>query len=121
MLTAPDALNLARILVDGLGRDVDHGTADEDAAGMTPLERSAFEEFANVTVAGVLGGLGDHVHEAIHPSPPIFVYDMAGSVLDGIVSSVADADEMLFAARTKFSQDTRDASGVLLVVPAAAE
>src|SRR5256885_187183 len=40
MLTAPDALNLARILVDDLGEDADHGTADEDAAGMTPLERS---------------------------------------------------------------------------------
>jgi len=121
MLPAPDALSLARILVEGLGEGADHGLADEDAAGMTPLERSGFEELTNVAVAGVLGGLGDHLGEAIHPSVPVFVYDMAGAVLDGIVSNVVDADEMLFAARTMFSQDTRDATGVLLVMPAGRE
>ena len=85
---------------------------------MTALERSALEEIANVAVSAVLSRLGDHLGEAIHPTVPVFVYDMAGAVLDAIVSVAAGADEMLFAARTRFAQDGRDATGVLLVVPA---
>jgi chemotaxis protein CheY-P-specific phosphatase CheC len=119
MLPAEEARGLARIVLDRLGE----GAADEvpalEMAGMTPLERSALEETANIAVSAVLSGLGDHIGDAIHPSVPMFVYDMAGAVLDAIVSGVADRDEMLVAARTRFSQDGREASGVLLVVPAA--
>jgi chemotaxis protein CheC len=127
MLPALEASSLARIVLDGL----DDGTGGLDStgdgsttaadAGLTPLERSALEEVGNVAVSAVLSRLGDHLGEAIHPTVPIFVYDMAGAVLDAIVSEVAGAHENLLAARTTFSQDSRDATGVLLVIPAARE
>ncbi len=72
-----------------------------------------------MAVSAVLSRLGDHLGETILPTVPVFVCDMAGAVLDAIVSDVAGVDEMLLAARTRFSQDARDATGVLLVVPAA--
>lgn len=123
MLPPADARSLARIVLGGLangtsGSDGDPEPAVVADAGLTNLERSALEEVGNVAVSAILSRLGDHLGEPIHPTVPIFVYDMAGAVLDGIVSEAAGADEMLFAARTRFAQDDRDASGVLLVVPA---
>ena len=118
MLPADEARSLARIVLDGLA----DGSPDDSSiatAGMTALERSALEEVGNVAVSAVLSRLGDHLGESIHPTVPIFVYDMAGAVLDAIVSEAAGVDGMLLAARTRFSQDARDATGVLLVVPAA--
>ncbi len=113
MLPADEARSLARIVLDGLA---DEGPEDPATAGMTTLERSALEEVANVAVSAVLSRLGDHLGEVLHPTVPVFAHDMAGAILDAIVS-VADGDELILAARTRFSQDARDATGVLLVVP----
>jgi chemotaxis protein CheY-P-specific phosphatase CheC len=119
MLPAGEGRSLAKIVLGGLTDGSDVGTASIETAGMTTLERSALEEIANVAVSAVLNRLGDHLGEAIHPQVPVFVHDMAGAVLDAIVSDAAGIDETLFAARTRFSQDAQDATGVLLVVPAA--
>ena len=119
MLPAEEARSLARIVLDGLADAADDGSASVETGGLTALERSALEEVGNVAVSAVLNRLADHLGEAIHPTVPVYVYDMAGAVLDAIVSDVAGSDQMLFAARTRFSQDTRDATGVLLVLPAA--
>lgn len=123
MLPPADARSLARIVLGGLTEGT--GASDPAAdpanvadAGLTSLERSALEEVANVAVSAILSRLGDHLGEPIHPTVPVFVYDMAGAVLDGIVSEATGTDEMVFAARTRFAQDDRDATGVLLVVPA---
>jgi chemotaxis protein CheC len=117
MLPPDEARSLARILLGGLQLDGGAQTADP-ATGLSDLERSAVEEVANVAVSAVLNRLGDHLGEAIHPQVPVFVFDMAGAVLDAIVSDVVGGDEMIFTARTRFSQDGREATGVLLVVPA---
>lgn len=119
MLPADEARSLARIILGGLADGTDDESASIATAGMTTLERSALEEIGNVAVSAVLSRLGDHLGEAIDPTVPVFVHDMAGAVLDAIVSDVADVDEMLLAARTRFSQDAREATGVLIVVPAA--
>ncbi len=124
MLPTDEARSLAKIVLGGLadGSDrTDRGSVGVEPAGMTALERSALEEIGNVAVAAVLSRLGDHLGETIHPTVPVFVHDMAGAVLDAIVSDAAGPDEMLFAARTRFSQDDREATGVLLVVPAAGQ
>jgi chemotaxis protein CheC len=118
MLPAIEARSLARIVIGDLVDGTPDATADIALAGMSALERSALEEIGNMAVSAILDGLGDHFGEAIVPTVPVFAYDMAGAVLDAIVSEVADVDGMLLAARTKFSQDARDATGVLLVVPA---
>jgi chemotaxis protein CheC len=116
MLPALEALTLARIVVGDLS-PIEGDAPSELAAGMTVLERSALEEVGNVAVSAVLNRLGDHLGVAIHPQVPVFVFDMAGAVLDAIVSAVARNDETIFAARTTFSQDGHDVTGVLLVVP----
>jgi chemotaxis protein CheC len=123
MLPPADARGLARIVLAGLpeetgGLDVGVDPAHIQDGGLTNLERSALEEVGNVAVSAILSRLGDHLGEPIHPTVPVFVFDMAGAVLDGIVSEAVGPDEMLFAARTRFAQDDRDATGVLLVVPA---
>lgn len=119
MLPPQDARSLARIVLGELGGAGDDGSPLAETDGLTPLERSALEEIGNVAVSAVLSQLGDHLGEPIHPTVPVFAYDMAGAVLDAIVSDTAGPDEMLFTARTRFIQDDRDATGVLLVVPAA--
>ena len=114
MFPAGEALELARIVLAGLTPTPEDRTADP----MTALEQSALEEIANVAVSAVLNQLGDHLGEAIHPHAPVFVFDMAGAMLDEIVSDAMGDDDTIFAARTKFSRDGREANGVLLVVPA---
>lgn len=118
MLPVEDARKLARIVLGDLVDGTDDGSAGV-RANLTDLERSALEEVGNVAVSAMLSRLGDHLGEAIHPAVPVSVHDMASAVLDAIVSDVVSPDEMVFAARTRFSQDARDATGVLLVVPAA--
>ncbi len=127
MLPADEARSLARIVLDGLVDDdarVPDRAGDDGpslaTAGMNALERSALEEVGNVAVSAVLSELGDHLGEPILPTVPVFVCDMAGAILDAIVSDVAAHRELLLAARTRFSQDAREATGVLLVVPASA-
>jgi chemotaxis protein CheY-P-specific phosphatase CheC len=117
MLPRDEARSLARIVLGELRPDAGTETTDP-LTGLSDLERSTVEEVANVAVSAVLNRLGDHLGAAIHPQVPVFVFDMAGAVLDAIVSDVVGADETIFTARTKFSQDGRDAVGVLLVVPA---
>lgn len=118
MLPATEARSLARIILDGLVDMTPPGSADIAMAGMSALERSALEEIGNVAISAVLSGLGDHFGETILPTVPAFAFDMAGAVLDAIVSEAADEDGTLLAARTRFSQDGRAAMGVLLIVPA---
>lgn len=95
MLPADDARSLARIALGALADGTYAGSASIGTAGMTALERSALEEIGNVAVSAVLNRLGDHLGEAIHPTVPVFAYDMAGAVLDAIVSDVAGGDDML--------------------------
>lgn len=116
MLPVADAPHLASAVLDGLTNGVSTSTAD--GSGLTALQRSAIEELANVAISSVLDRLGDQVGSQIHPTVPVFVFDMAGSVLDAIISDVIATDDLVLAARTTFSRDGRDVTGVLLVVPA---
>jgi chemotaxis protein CheY-P-specific phosphatase CheC len=118
LLLEPDeARSLALTILGELLDGTDEGLPNPDAGGLTPLQRSVVEEVGNVAISGVLSRLGDAVGEAIHPMVPVFVFDMAASVLDAVVSDVAGASDTILAARTMFSQDGRNATGVLLVVP----
>jgi chemotaxis protein CheC len=120
LLLAPgEARSLARILLDGLPDGVGLEPSGQADGGLTPLERSAIEEMGNIAVSGVLDPLGDHLGGTIDPTAPVFIHDMAGAVLDGIIGEGAGDDDLVFTARTTFSQDGRAATGVLLVVLAA--
>ena len=122
LLLEPDeARSLALTILGELPDGTDDGVANPDAGGLTPLQRSVVEEVGNVAISGVLSRLGDAVGDAvgdaIHPMVPVFVFDMAASLLDAVVSDVAGTGDTILAARTMFSQDRRSATGVLLVVP----
>jgi len=116
LLPIDEARRLAAGLVEGL-IDRDDPLAADDGSGLAPIERSALEEIANVAVSSVLSSLGDELDEQIHPHVPVFVHDMAGAILDSIVTDAARSDGTVFAARTTFTHDGRDSTGVLLVVP----
>lgn len=115
MLPALDARTLARAVLGDLTDDSGDGEVSD--AGLIAIERSALEEVANVAITAVLNRLGDHFGEPIYPAPPAFVFDMAGAVLDAVVSDVAEGDDSVLAARTRFTQDGRAAAGVLVVLP----
>jgi chemotaxis protein CheC len=121
MLPLTDARILADTVLAGLTAADDGLPGFDDAGDLIPLQRSALEELGNVAVSAVLIRLGDEIGEPIHPSVPAFVVDMAGAVLDAIVSDVAGRSDTILAARTTFSQDGRHAQGVLLVVPSSAD
>ena len=114
LLPTAAAKRLAAMVLGGLP---DTSAADPVDSDLTELERSALEEVANVAVSTVLSSLGDYLGEPIHPAVPVFLFDMAGAILDAIAADAAGTDDTVLTARTAFMRDGREATGVLLVVP----
>jgi chemotaxis protein CheC len=110
---------LLLMTLDGAARVSRHLLADatSEAAGDADLAASALEELGNIVISAVLNELGRGMAEAIHPSVPQAVTDMAGAILDGIlVDLVVDSDEVTLA-RSVFTETGDTFDGWLLVLP----
>jgi chemotaxis protein CheC len=120
LLLQPDgARRLARLLLDGLTDAPDPAAMGEvsSTADLLPLELSALQEVGNVTLGAFLNEIGRHLEEAVQPTVPVAIVEMAGAILDTIlVDLLADTDEFL-AARTTFREGDDAIDGTLLVLP----
>ena len=118
LLLKPDgARRLARLLLDGF---VDPAAAIEAPDGslvFDEMEVSALQEVGNVTLGAFLDEIGRHLEEAVQPTVPQAIVEMAGAILDAIlIDLVGEADEFL-AARTMFQDGDEAIDGTLLVLP----
>ncbi len=120
LFSPADAHRLAQVLLASLvGPHELPAEPSSDPFDFDELELSAIQEAGNVTISAFLNELGMHLHEAVQPTPPQIVIEMAGAVLDAVlIDLMSDVDQVL-AAETVFTEGGRDIDGTLLVLPRA--
>lgn len=115
ILPPAGARRLARTLLDDLAPDL--GDVGESSLDFDPLEISALQEVGNVTIGAFLNEVGMHLYEAVQPTVPQAIVEMAGAILQTVLADVlAETDDVL-AAQTTFVEGTREVDGALLVLP----
>jgi chemotaxis protein CheC len=118
LLLPPDgAHRLAAVLLDGFVDPAELEASPDDPLAFGELELSALQEVGNVTLGAFLNEIGRHLQDAVQPTVPQAIIEMAGAILDAIlVDLVADTDEVL-AAKATFHEGATIIEGALLVLP----
>jgi chemotaxis protein CheC len=117
LLEPEGARRLARLLLDGFVEPATEVVAPDGTLSFDPMEVSALQEVGNVTLGAFLNEIGRHLDEAVQPTVPQAIVEMAGAILDAILLDlVSEADEFL-AARTTFREGGESIDGTLLVLP----
>lgn len=102
----------AAVLVDQL-MGQEPGTTTE----LDEMAQSALGEVGNITAAAFLNELGDTIDCEIHPSPPQVVEEIAGALLDTVLTEVAlDGGDMLIL-ETVLTQAGNAVRGFILLTP----
>ena len=116
LILPPDgARRLAALLLAG----IDAGPAPEPTSSMGPLEMSALQELANVTVGAFLNEVGRHLETPAHPTVPQAVVEMAGAILGSVLPDLVSDSDTVLAARTAFFEGSEHVEGALLILPRA--
>ncbi|HEX8941048.1 MAG TPA: hypothetical protein VF763_12880 [Candidatus Limnocylindrales bacterium] len=119
ILPPDDAHRLAAILLLGLLGPGELPIVRGGPFEFDELETSALQEAGNVTISAFLNELGRGLAAPVQPTVPQVVVEMAGAVLDAVLSDLlADRDDLL-ASRTTFVAGARRVEGTLLVLPRA--
>jgi chemotaxis protein CheC len=120
LFSPEDAHRLAKILLAGLlGPGELPMERSDNVLAYDELELSALQEAGNVTISAFLNELGSHLHEAVMPTPPQVVIEMAGAVLDAVLLDLVSEADQVLAAKTTFSEGGRAIDGTLFVLPRA--
>lgn len=93
------------------------GTEVDSAQKFTDLEHSMLEETANITVSSFMNGLASHLGKKCIPNAPIFIHDMAGSVLSVVVMESAELSDQALIFETMFECKTGSMQALLLFLP----
>ena len=102
----------AGMLVDQLlGQDPGTTTTLDEMA------RSALGEVGNITAAAFLNELGDTIDTEIHPSPPQVVEDLAGALLDSVLTEVAMQGGEMLILETVLTQSGTAIKSFILLTP----
>lgn len=115
LLLAPtDARHFANLLLEDLCPvdDSPNGSLELDE-----LQMSALQEAGNVTISAFLNEMGQHLAEAVLPTPPQVVIEMSGAILDAVLIDLAASGDRLLAGRTTFTEGGRAIDGTILVLP----
>jgi chemotaxis protein CheC len=120
LFSPSDAHRLAQILLASLvGPHESPAEASSDPDDFDELELSAVTEAGNITISAFLNELGMHLHEAVQPTPPQLVIEMAGAILDAVLVDLMSEVDQVLAAKTIFTEGGREIDGTLLVLPRA--
>lgn len=108
---------------DGAGLSLCDTLLERPAGSSTAwdeVERSGILETANIIGCSYLGGIAAAARGAgaeIMPSPPLFVRDFAGPVMEALLMERAAARAAVFLARTEFVVDGTPIRCALVFVP----
>lgn len=86
------------------------------------VERSAAMETANIVGCAYLNALAVHLHgsagEGLAPTPPTFLHEFAGSLIEfAVMGQAAELDRVLLAGTTFETEEGGDLGWTLLFVP----
>lgn len=101
------ALEMVNLL---LGADGQHETFDD-------LSLSALGEIGNIVGAAFLNHLGNDTGLTLQPSPPLVVLEMAGALLDTLLTEIMSQDGDIVIVDAAFFDQARAASGLILITP----
>jgi chemotaxis protein CheC len=103
--------NAIRMLDNLLSRDKPRG------ALLSELEVSALKEVGNILASAYLNALGERLKMTLIPSVPLLSFDMAGTVLDFVLSEQGETGNLSFMIETEFSEDGDTFSGHFFLLP----
>lgn len=105
-------LEQARMLVDQL-LELAPGTTQE----LDELGYSALGEVGNITAAAFLNELGDLIDVEMHLSPPTVMEEIAGALLDSVLTEVAMQGGDILILETVLIQSGSQIKGFILITP----
>ncbi len=82
---------------------------------------SAVSEISNVAGSQVLNFLSNATGLRILPSPPVYVSDMAGAILQSVLYDLAPAADEAMVLKTEISLGDEEAAGFMILIPGSAE
>ena len=104
--------------------DVAYGLVDmlmENEVGVTQemgeLEESALAEVGNIVGSFFLNSMADNTGIRFQPSPPQVMLDMAGAILNIVLSDIMQYGDDIFIMETIFDSKDKRVNGALLVLP----
>jgi chemotaxis protein CheY-P-specific phosphatase CheC len=95
------------------------GSKEEDIPddGFGDLERSMLEETANITISSFMNSIATHLEKSCIPNAPIYLLDMAGSILAVILMESADVADVALLVSTKFECRNEDLTALFVLLP----
>jgi chemotaxis protein CheC len=81
------------------------------------LAESAIAELGNVVGSAFVNALADDLNLVLHPTPPAFLHDMAGAVLQTLYAEILAQDGDVAIMDTLFAEPSGRVAGILIVAP----
>ncbi|MGE5484117.1 MAG: chemotaxis protein CheC [Ignavibacteriales bacterium] len=82
---------------------------------------SAVSEISNVAGSQVLNFLSNATGLRILPSPPAYVSDMAGAILQSVLYDLAPAADQAMVLKTEITLGDEEAAGFMILIPGLGE
>ena len=105
-------LDQAALLVDQL-LEQEPGTTTE----LDEMAQSALGEVGNIVASAFLNELGDAIDCPIQPSPPQVIEEIAGALLDSVLTEVAMQGGQMLILETVLIQAGTAIKGFILITP----
>jgi chemotaxis protein CheC len=84
---------------------------------LTELEVSALKEVGNILASAYLNALGEMLKMTLIPSVPVLSFDVAGTVVDYVVTELSEIGDISLMIETEFSEDKDKISGHFFLLP----
>ncbi len=84
---------------------------------LNELERSMLEETANITISSFMNSITAHLGQQCIPNAPLFLKDMAGSILSVMLMESAEVSDQAVIFSTKFISEQKDISALFTFLP----
>ena len=93
------------------------GQAPGTTKELSDMEQSVLGEVGNIMGSFFLNHLANTTGQALQPSPPAVLMDMAGAILEVATVSVLEQSEYTYVIDTVFETSDRQVAGTFLVMP----
>ena len=81
------------------------------------LAESAIGELGNVVGSAFVNALADDLNLMLNPTPPAFLHDMAGALLETLYAEILAQDGSVAIIETVFAESSGRIAGILIVAP----
>jgi chemotaxis protein CheC len=93
------------------------GKEDLGNNGFDVMDRSIMEETGNIIVTAFLNSLVAHLDIAISSTPPVFIHDYAGAILEMAVMEYAPVADYALLFNTEFYEVNTKVDGYFFILP----